>query len=121
MGGVVQRMITVGALVTWLVVAVATRLIFGFSWELCALFGAIVIVTGPTVIAPMLRTVRPNRKLANILRWEGIAIDPIGALLAVMTFEFILSRSMRDTSAMLGAVNSTTPADPYGIAPTDRP
>ncbi len=95
-GGVVQRMITLGALVTWVVVAAATRLIFGFDWELSALFGAIVIVTGPTVIAPMLRTVRPNRKIANILRWEGIAIDPIGALLAVMTFEFILASATED-------------------------
>jgi NhaP-type Na+/H+ or K+/H+ antiporter len=92
-GQVVQRMITVGALITWCVVAVATEWIFGFGWQMSALFGAIVIVTGPTVIMPMLRTVRPNRKLANILRWEGIAIDPIGALLAVVTFEFILASS----------------------------
>jgi NhaP-type Na+/H+ or K+/H+ antiporter len=95
-GGVVQRLITVGALTTWLVVAVAAHFIFGFSWEMSALFGAIVIVTGPTVIAPMLRTVRPNRRIANILRWEGIAIDPIGALLAVMTFEFILASASED-------------------------
>lgn len=88
---VVQRMITVGALVTWVIVAIATRLIFDFSWQVSALFGAVVIVTGPTVIVPMLRAVRPNRKLANILRWEGIAIDPIGALMAVMTYEFILA------------------------------
>lgn len=87
---VVQRMISIGALVTWIVVCVATKLIFDFSWQVSALFGAIVIVTGPTVIVPMLRTVRPIRKLDNILRWEGIAIDPIGALAAVMTYEFIL-------------------------------
>lgn len=90
-GQVVQRMITVGALVTWVIVAVATRFIFDFSWEISALFGAVVIVTGPTVIVPMLRAVRPTRKVANILRWEGITIDPIGALMAVMTYEFILA------------------------------
>lgn len=88
---VVQRMITIGALVTWVIVACATRFIFDFSWQISALFGAIVIVTGPTVIVPMLRSVRPTRKIANILRWEGIAIDPIGALMAVMTYEFILA------------------------------
>jgi NhaP-type Na+/H+ or K+/H+ antiporter len=88
---VVRRMITLGALVTWVVVALATHLLLGFSWELSALFGAIVIVTGPTVIVPMLRSVRPTRKLANILRWEGITIDPVGALMAVVTFEFILA------------------------------
>lgn len=89
-GRVVQRMITVGALVTWVIVAAATHFIFDFSWQISALFGAVVIVTGPTVIVPMLRSVRPTRKIANILRWEGIAIDPIGALMAVMTYEFIL-------------------------------
>ncbi|NNL57086.1 MAG: sodium:proton antiporter [Pseudomonadales bacterium] len=88
---VVQRMVTVGALVTWVIVAIATRVIFDFSWQVSALFGAVVIVTGPTVIVPMLRSVRPSRKLANILRWEGIAIDPIGALMAVITYEFILA------------------------------
>jgi len=88
---VVQRMISVGALVTWVVVAIATRLLFDFSWQVSALFGAIMIVTGPTVIVPMLRSVRPTRKVANILRWEGIAIDPIGALMAVMAYEFILA------------------------------
>jgi NhaP-type Na+/H+ or K+/H+ antiporter len=55
------------------------------------IFGAIVIVTGPTVIVPMLRTVWPSNKIANILREEGIIIDPIGALLAVLVFEYIVS------------------------------
>ena len=93
---VVQRMVTIGALVTWVVVAVATRHLFEFSWAVSALFGAVVIVTGPTVIVPMLRTVRPSRKIANVLRWEGIAIDPVGALMAVMTYEFILASAGQD-------------------------
>jgi len=96
-GVVVRRMISVGALVTWVIVACATRLIFDFSWQVSALFGAVVIVTGPTVIVPMLRSVRPSRKLANILRWEGIAIDPIGALMAVVTYEFILASAAHTT------------------------
>lgn len=90
-GKVVQRMVTIGALVTWVIVAVATQWIFDFSWQVSALFGAVVIVTGPTVIVPMLRSVRPTSRIANILRWEGIAIDPVGALMAVMTYEFILA------------------------------
>jgi len=94
---VVQRMISIGALTTWVIVALATHMIFQFSWQVSALFGAIVIVTGPTVIVPMLRSVRPNQKISNILRWEGIAIDPIGAVMAVMTYEFILA-SMAHTS-----------------------
>jgi NhaP-type Na+/H+ or K+/H+ antiporter len=55
------------------------------------LFGALVSVTGPTVIIPMLRTIRPNASIANILRWEGILIDPLGALLVVLVYEFIIA------------------------------
>jgi len=88
---VVRRLVTIGLLATWLIIALATHFLVGFSWELSFLFGALVVVTGPTVIIPMLRTVRPNAKIANILRWEGIVIDPIGALLAVLVFEFIIS------------------------------
>ncbi len=88
---VVRRFVTSGVLVTWTVAALAARLIAGLDWELATLFGAIMVVTGPTVIVPMLRTVRPSAKVANILRWEGIIIDPIGALLAVLVFEFVVS------------------------------
>jgi NhaP-type Na+/H+ or K+/H+ antiporter len=88
---VVQRLVSVGLLVTWLVTALATRWLLGLSWELAFLFGAVTVVTGPTVIVPMLRTVRPTAHVSNILRWEGIVIDPVGALLAVLVFEFLVS------------------------------
>lgn len=88
---VVRRFVTSGVLVTWSVTTLAAHQIAGLSWELATLFGAIMVVTGPTVIVPMLRTVRPTAKVANILRWEGIVIDPIGALLAVLVFEFIVT------------------------------
>lgn len=87
----VRNLITVGAAVTWLVIGFSTHLLIGFSFELAFLFGAIVTVTGPTVIIPILRTVRPNANIANVLRWEGIVIDPLGALLAVLVFNFIIS------------------------------
>ena len=76
---VVRRFVTSGTLVTWSVTTLAARLIADLSWELATLFGAFMVVTGPTVIVPMLRTVRPTANIANILRWEGIIIDPIGA------------------------------------------
>lgn len=88
---VVRRMVSTGMLSTWMVTTLATRWLLEFSWELSLLFGAVTVVTGPTVIVPMLRTVRPTARIANILRWEGIVIDPIGALLAVLVFEFIIS------------------------------
>ncbi len=88
---VVRRMLTTGLLVTWTVITLSTYYWLDFPFELALLFGALAVVTGPTVIVPMLRTVRPNARIANILRWEGIVIDPIGALLAVLVFEFIVS------------------------------
>ncbi|MDZ4020434.1 cation:proton antiporter [Pseudomonas sichuanensis] len=95
-GSVVHRLVTVGALSTWLVIAVATHWLLGFDWPLAILFGTLTLVTGPTVIVPMLRVVRPKATIANILRWEGIVIDPIGALLAVVVYSFIIARSDGD-------------------------
>lgn len=91
LGKVVRKLVTWGALVCWAVTAVTTRWLFQLDWGICLLFGAITVVTGPTVIVPMLRTVRPTAKIAKVLRWEGIVIDPIGALLAVVVFEFLVS------------------------------
>ena len=88
---VVRRFVTTGVLVSWVLISITTYLILDFGWQLAILFGAVMVVTGPTVIVPMLRTVRPNSKIANVLRWEGIVIDPVGALLAVLVFDWIVS------------------------------
>lgn len=88
---VVRNILTFGVMITWFSIAVATHFLLEFSWGLSILFGAIMVVTGPTVIVPMLRTVRPNAKISNVLRWEGIVIDPLGAILAVLVFEVLLS------------------------------
>ncbi|MBY6063549.1 cation:proton antiporter [Pseudidiomarina sediminum] len=90
-GRMVTHLVSIGMLVTWLAIALAAFLLMDFGWEMAALFGALVVVTGPTVIMPMLRSVRPKSTIANILRWEGIIIDPIGALLAVLVYEFIVA------------------------------
>ena len=90
-GSVVHRLVTIGALTTWAVITLATHWLLGFDWLLALLFGTLTLVTGPTVIAPMLRVVRPKATIANILRWEGIVIDPIGALLAVVVYSFIIA------------------------------
>ena len=90
-GGVIRNLVTVGALATWGVAAVAARVFLGFPWELALLLGALLTVTGPTVIQPLIRHIRPTGSVGNVLRWEGIVIDPIGALLAVLTYEVILA------------------------------
>ena len=93
---VVRRLVTTGVIVTWLIIAVSTHWLLDFSWKLAFLFGAITVVTGPTVVVPMLRTVRPTANVAKILRWEGIVIDPIGAFLGVLVFQFIVSEADSD-------------------------
>lgn len=100
-GDVVKKLVSYGALVNMLITTVATHYLTGIGWALSALFGAIMVVTGPTVIMPMLRTVKPNALLARTLRWEGIVIDPLGALFAVLVFEWIVAQ---ETSSDLGHV-----------------
>ncbi|WP_339719872.1 sodium:proton antiporter [uncultured Paraglaciecola sp.] len=90
-GSMVRNLCSVGVLITWVIAAPIAHYALDMTWQMAFLFGAIVTVTGPTVIVPMLRTVRPSTKISNILRWEGIIIDPIGALLAVLVFEYIVS------------------------------
>lgn len=88
--GVVIRLVTVGALVTWLGATLAAWSLVGLSAPIAFLFGALVIVTGPTVIGPLLRIVRPSARIGNVLKWEGILVDAIGAMVAVLVFEFLL-------------------------------
>lgn len=101
-GGVVRNLITVGAVTTAVISAVAARWVLGFPWPLSALLGTILMVNGPTVIGPLLRHVRPVERVGAILRWEGIATDPLGALCAVLAFEAIhLSHSLGTTHILL--------------------
>ncbi len=91
-GKAVRGLVSYGAMATLLMLAWLAHRIAGLSWPIALLFGALGCVTGPTVISPMLRTLRPNARIANTLRWEGIVIDPLGALFAVLVFEAVVSR-----------------------------
>ncbi|MEZ6134541.1 MAG: cation:proton antiporter [Pirellulaceae bacterium] len=86
---VVMRLILVASILTWVATAVLAKYLLGFSWQLAWLLGAILMVTGPTVVGPLLRQIRPNRRVSSILQWEGILIDPVGAVAAVLVFEVI--------------------------------
>ena len=88
-GPVITKLITVGSVVTFFGAAVAAHYIFYLSWEMSYLFSALIIVTGPTVITPILRNIPLKPDVSAVLKWEGILIDPIGALVAVLVFEFI--------------------------------
>lgn len=89
-GGAALRLCTIGAVVTWAGATLAAHYCLSFSWSISFLLGAILVVTGPTVIGPLLRQVRPSRRVSATLKWEGIVIDPIGAVLAVLVFENVL-------------------------------
>ncbi len=98
---VMWTLVTVGVLVTSVVAATAAHALLGFDVPLAILFGAILSVTGPTVILPLLRHVRPSGPVAAILKWEGIIIDPIGALLAVFVFEGIITHRSADAATLV--------------------
>jgi NhaP-type Na+/H+ or K+/H+ antiporter len=102
-GRAVRGLVSYGAIAALLMLALAARWIAGLGWNVALLFGALTCVTGPTVIAPMLRTLRPNARIANTLRWEGIVIDPLGALFAVLIYEAIVSHQEGHTAGVFVA------------------
>ncbi|GAA4273274.1 sodium:proton antiporter [Aquimarina gracilis] len=88
-GPVIIKLITVGVVVTFFGAGLAAHFIFDLSWRISFLFSSLIIVTGPTVITPILRNIPLKKDVSAVLKWEGILIDPIGALVAVLVFEFI--------------------------------
>jgi NhaP-type Na+/H+ or K+/H+ antiporter len=89
----VRNLLIIGVLITFIGGGLAAYLILDLSVSIALLFGALIIVSGPTVVLPILRNVKPNAKINTILKWEGILIDPLGALIAVLVYEFIKSSS----------------------------
>lgn len=89
-GGVVMRLVTVGIAITWVGTALAAWSLLEFSPGMAAICGALLTVSGPTVIVPLLRHVRPVRKMSSLIKWEGVVNDPIGAVLAALVFEAVV-------------------------------
>lgn len=89
-GAVVPLLATLGVAINWVVGTSAAFLIAGFPFKLALLYGALMTVSGPTVIMPLLRQVRPTKRARNVLKWEAIVADPLGAVLAVLVFDLAL-------------------------------
>jgi len=89
-GSAVRNLLTIGVLLTWGLAAVTAHSLLGFNIALSVLTGAILTVTGPTVVVPLLRHVRPKGRVSTVAKWEGITIDPVGAILAVLVLETLL-------------------------------
>ncbi len=105
--GVIALLVSVGAGITWLLAGLAAYFLLGLEPKLAALLGAILTVTGPTVVLPLIRDIRPKGAVAALLKWEGIVIDPIGALLAVLVFETVRQGASLAGNSMLSAVLKT--------------
>lgn len=98
---VVRRLLTLGVAVTWVGGGVAAALVFGLDPGIAAVLGALLTVSGPTVVLPLVRFLGLEGDVERTLRWEGILVDPIGAALAVIVFEAVLAgeRAPRLTEA----------------------
>ncbi|MGC6470917.1 MAG: cation:proton antiporter [Flavobacteriales bacterium] len=94
LAGVVRNLLIFGPIVMGLGGAVVAHYFLDMDYRVGLLFGSLIIVTGPTVIAPILRSVRPKKNISTILQWEGIVIDPIGALVAVLVYELFFVSTM---------------------------
>lgn len=88
---ILWSLVTVGVLVTWVLGALAAWAFTDLGLAAAILLGSILVVSGPTVIGPILQVVRPNRRVSSILKWESIFIDPLGAMLAVITFNVVVA------------------------------
>jgi NhaP-type Na+/H+ or K+/H+ antiporter len=93
MGASVWSLVTIGALITWVMSTWAAQRLLGLPPGSALLLGAVLVVTGPTVVGPLLRHVRPVGTVARVAHWEGIVIDPIGAALAVLVYEALPAAS----------------------------
>jgi NhaP-type Na+/H+ or K+/H+ antiporter len=88
---VARRLVTLGILVTWAVGTVAAYLLFSLSFEVALVLGAVLVVSGPTVVGPLLDFIRPSKKVNLVLKWEGTLADPIGATLGVVVFNAVVA------------------------------
>jgi NhaP-type Na+/H+ or K+/H+ antiporter len=119
-GGVLIRLATLGVFVTGAVSIVAAHYILRFDWPLAAVLGAILVVTGPTVVGPLLRHLRLGGQVGSILRWEGIVIDPVGAMLAVLIFAAVRTGGVGEAAGALvrGFVLTALVGGGLGVAAT---
>lgn len=97
-GGVVLKLILIGIPVTLVMATAFAYYLLDFPFSIALLFGSILVVTGPTVILPILRHVKPKSNINSILKWEGIVNDPIGALIAILVFEAILAAGFKEAT-----------------------
>lgn len=117
-GTAVFRLCSIGAVAAWTIISAAAIFVLKLDWRLAILVGAVLVVTGPTVIAPMLRMIKPTRRVGSTLKWEGIVIDPVGAVLAVLVLQGILAGSIEAAAgaAAIGIIKTIVIGGVLGYA-----
>ena len=106
-GPAILKLITLGTLVTFAGCGLLAHYIMGLNWQMSFVFASLVVVTGPTVIGPILQNVPLSRNVSTVLKWEGILIDPIGALIAVLMFEFVYASFGAAPGEVVGVIDAT--------------
>lgn len=101
---VVGRLVTLGAFIVWIIASVSVYFLLDVRRAIAALIGALLVVSGPTVVQPLLRLAKPRHSVAEVLRWEGIVIDPIGATLGVVVLDAVLEGSQPGRAAVRIAI-----------------
>ena len=106
-GVTITNLVTIGALVTWAFTTLIAWHVLGLTLSMALILGAILVVTGPTVVGPLLQEIRPQGRVGAVAKWEGIVIDPIGATLGVLVFVAIETVNKAGTNAdVIGAAGS---------------
>lgn len=95
-GAPVLRLCTAAVAISFALITIFGIYVLDWNWRVAAILGSILVVTGPTVIAPLLRHIKPTRKISSIVKWEGIVVDPIGAIMAVLAFQAALSSNLEE-------------------------
>ena len=115
--GIVRNLITIGTIITWSLSTAAAYYFINLPFVYALLLGAILVVTGPTVIIPILRLVKPKGQINSILKWEGIVNDPIGAILALLVFDIIIAAGVAEATytAILIAIKTFVISSLIGV------
>ncbi len=115
--GIVRNLITIGTIITWSLSTAAAYYFIKLPFMYSLLLGAILVVTGPTVIMPILRLVKPKGQINSILKWEGIVNDPIGAILALLAFDIIIAAGVAEATytAILIAIKTFVISSLIGV------
>ena len=115
-GKAVFNLVSVGVLINGVLITLSAHYILGLNLTIAMLLGAILVVTGPTVIIPLLRHVRPSGKVGSVIKWEGIVIDPVGAALAVFVYEYIVVGEIFSVGALIFFIKSILIGSALGFA-----